>query len=324
MSLSPGTGGAFRTRDPNSTLHECRFTRKRASQPRPVPGATGRRSPSTERDNPPRDCVEQRRRNEESGASVPNVPESLDATVAALEQIVDDCIAADDRRGYFAAMYLAVTRTVRDRCAAGGFEDSLRMERFVSSFAARYLNAHDTWCAGGIAPSAWNLAFATAGRRGPLIVQHLLLGINAHINLDLGISAARTGRDTGDLAALHTDFNAINDVLATLVDRCEDAVGELSPWLRLGDRLADGLDERMASIALVIARRQAWCLAEHLMTLDDPRWLAAVDSADQTTARLGQTFLHPGRWARFVCWLVRLRERSQPSDVTRLLANIVT
>ena len=36
----------------------------------------------------------------------------------------------------------------------------------------------------------WSVAFHAAHRRPPIIFQHLLLGMNAHINLDLGIACA--------------------------------------------------------------------------------------------------------------------------------------
>lgn len=51
----------------------------------------------------------------------------------------------------------------------------------------------------------------------PLILQHLLLGINAHINLDLGIAAAQTSPGD-DLPDLRNDFVEINRVLVRQVD----------------------------------------------------------------------------------------------------------
>ncbi len=77
-------------------------------------------------------------------------PRSLDDTVAALESVVARCAADDDRVGYFAAMYVAVTATVRQRAADGFFGDGRRMELFVARFAGRYLDAHDAWRAGEV------------------------------------------------------------------------------------------------------------------------------------------------------------------------------
>ena len=50
-----------------------------------------------------------------------------------------------------------------------------------------------------------------------------MIGMNAHINLDLGIAAATVAPTPAELEALHADFNRINDVLARLVRIVEDA-----------------------------------------------------------------------------------------------------
>ena len=156
-------------------------------------------------------------------------PETFAATIAALTAVMDECAERDDRAGYFAAMYLAVTRTVQARAAAGAFEDPARMERFASRFAGRYLDAYDGWRAGEPISGSWEVAFRTARRWWPIALQHLLLGMNAHINLDLGVTAA-TFAGQGRLAEVRNDFDAINRVLSDLVDACQGAVGAISPW----------------------------------------------------------------------------------------------
>ena len=119
---------------------------------------------------------------------------TFDDTIGTLEAIVDRCAAAGDRAGYFAAMYLAVTNTMRERAAEGTFQDPARMERFITGFAGRYLDAVAAWQAGAPCTASWRVAFEASRRRRPIILQHLLLGMNAHINLDLGVAAVRRGR----------------------------------------------------------------------------------------------------------------------------------
>ena len=248
--------------------------------------------------------------------------DDLDATITALEGIVDECALRDERCGYFAAMYLAVTRAVRFRHGGGGFADGEGMEQFVTAFADRYLDAYQCWRRGRCNVESWSLAFDAAQRRPPIILQHLLLGMNAHINFDLAATAAALGRASGGIEPLERDFMAINDVLVSLVGACEDVICEVSPWMKMGDRLASDLDERMVSVALVIARQQAWELAQRLVLLDDDALRAALDHADRTTTGIGRAMLDPGRWARCVRWVVRLRERAKPSEVIRLLSQV--
>lgn len=244
----------------------------------------------------------------------------LSETEAALRAIVDRSIERNDRAGYFAAMYLSVTRTVRARAAAGRFADPARMERFVASFADRFIAADTAWQAGTPVTASWRMAFEAAGRWRPIVLQHLLLGINAHINLDLGVTAADLGH--GGLDALRVDFDAVNDVLAELVDACQGALDTVSPWLDLADRLGGNTDEVLINFSLRRARREAWASAVRLAPLGGAELEAAVESLDRRTAGIGRLVAHPGVWPSTVLFLVRIRERADPAEVIRLLAAV--
>ena len=96
----------------------------------------------------------------------------------------------------------------------GYFEDAERMEKLDVIFANRYLNAYSTFTKGSIS-NCWQTAFDAAKNDKLTVFQHLLLGINAHINLDLGIAAAHTcNRSTID--AMQEDFTKINILIASL------------------------------------------------------------------------------------------------------------
>lgn len=66
------------------------------------------------------------------------------------------------------------------------------MEIFDSLFAQRFFDAFDSYHGGEPVTKSWVVAFDASGANEYLVMQHMLLGINAHINLDLGISAAET------------------------------------------------------------------------------------------------------------------------------------
>ena len=138
----------------------------------------------------------------------------------------------------------------RPRAAAGAFEDAERMEHFVAAFAGRYLRSLEAWAARRHRRSDRGGWRSRPPRRWrPVILQHLLLGMNAHINLDLGVTAAEHAVD-GALDAVRADFDAVNDVLAALVDECQGALGDVSPWLGLADRIGGGGDETMIRFSL--------------------------------------------------------------------------
>src|SRR5215204_3515564 len=134
-------------------------------------------------------------------------PENIAEVVARLEGIIDDALRARHRIGYFAALYERVTTNVRRALVAGNvFQDNPRMERLDVVFADRFLAAWDQHASGGTPSQCWQAAFALLDDPGPLVVQHLLVGMNAHINLDLGIAAATVAPSPEALESLWPDF----------------------------------------------------------------------------------------------------------------------
>jgi Family of unknown function (DUF5995) len=257
----------------------------------------------------------------DDGATDPTTVVDFDGTIAALEAIVARSRADDDRGGYFPAMYLAVTRTVRERSAGGLFADGPAMERFVAAFARRYLDAYGAFQKGEPCPRSWHIALSSARSWRPIILQHLLLGINAHINLDLGVTAADVG-GAGPLHAVRADFDAVNDVLGSLVDGCQRALDQVSPWLDLADRIGGRHDEALVRFSLAAARRQAWSVAERLHPLHGAERRAAIDVVDTEAAGIARRVRHPGVAASALLLAVRLRERAAPSRVIALLAAV--
>jgi hypothetical protein len=65
------------------------------------------------------------------------------------------------------------------------------MEKFDVIFANRYLDALNSWKNKGSLTGSWRVALVLL-KIFLLLIQHLLRGINAHINLDLGIAAVET------------------------------------------------------------------------------------------------------------------------------------
>ena len=95
-------------------------------------------------------------------------------------------------------------------------------------------------------------------------MQHLLVGMNAHINLDLGIAAATVAPTPAELQALWPDFKTINQVLSRLVKVVEDELGEISPRLQRIEDFAPALEDRLFDFGIDVARDFAWALAQEL------------------------------------------------------------
>ncbi len=246
---------------------------------------------------------------------VPATPHTIDDVLRELDRIVAWSLEAESRFGYFATLYRKVTRKVKQGIEEGFFDDGPRMERLDVVFAARYLDAFGQLGRGERPTAAWQLAFDAAGRWRPLILQQLLVGINAHINLDLGIAAARVAPG-GALPALKTDFDRINAILFSLVAEVEKAVGEVSPWIAFLERIGGKAGDALVRFSLRLARDGAWELAQRLAPLAPAEWDPHVARRDAKTVKVGREVLSPGPFLRWGLLVIRLRESN---DVCRVI-----
>jgi Family of unknown function (DUF5995) len=237
------------------------------------------------------------------------LPQTIDGVIAALETIVKESIERRSRLGYFAALYNRVTETVRQGIAAGTFDDGPRMERLDVTFACRYLAAYNQYRTGELPSRSWLKAFRAAESGEHIVLQQLLVGMNAHINLDLGVAAARTSPGA-ELAGLRDDFDRINDILASLTPTVEEELDEESSVFRELTTIAPKLELKLVGFAMDEARHVAWSLATELAPLPIDEQLPAMARRDDETLLLGDAILCDNL-------LVRDIRRSESTDVAR-------
>jgi Family of unknown function (DUF5995) len=238
--------------------------------------------------------------------------ETIADVLAALDAIIAEAMDEGSRVGYFAAIYRKVTAKIAEGIATGFFDDGERMARLDVVFADRYLQAFYAFCAGGSTTRSWARAFEATASARPLILQHLLVGINAHINLDLGIAAAEIA--PGDaLPDLRRDFDRINEVIASLMGEVARDLAVVSPWLGLLDRLGGRHDDEIIRFSIESARSAAWRFAVELAPLAREDWGGPIGARDTSVARLGGVVLNPG-WLTLGLLLIRAREST---DVRR-------
>lgn len=234
----------------------------------------------------------------------------LDRTIEELRAVALD---ADDASGYLPAMYARVTARVERAAAAGQFGDADGMRRFAQAFASLYLVPRS----GAAAPPAcWRAAWDVAGDARLLIVQHLLLGINAHVNHDLPLVVVSLADEHGDLLGLGDDFDAVNTVLADTLPEVVRDLGAVSRWVNVA--AARGGD-RVFHFSLQAARAQAWQAAERLHTLDAPGRREMTAELDRLVCVLAYLVTRPAKPFGWLVWLARRLEADDPRAVTRRL-----
>ncbi len=217
---------------------------------------------------------------------------SIDEVVHILDGIIADCRARSDPLGYFPALYRAVTLRVKEGIATGSFDDGPRMGTFDTAFANRYFAAYDAFRP-GVAPSqCWKVAFDGTLSGRLIILQDLLVGINAHINLDLGIIAAEMFAGPS-LPAFHADFDKINAILGALLPQVEATVGRYSPLLHVLAAIGGKSATETLDFSMLAARDDAWLHATLLAALPPPAREFAEQALDDKAAFLGRVVAQP-------------------------------
>lgn len=220
---------------------------------------------------------------------------SIDQVIDTIQGIVDWSIANESRLGYFAALYKRITIAIRKGIADHLFDDGPRMERFDVIFASRYfaaLNGYFHPAQFPVLSDCWRVAFNGALLPGPILVQHMLAGVNAHIDLDLGIAAEEIAPGPL-LPTLHHDFNTVNAVLASQVSTVVGEINSLSPVLADIYDVLMKYELDLIADALVVVRDSAWHFASVLASQPgfvDP---AIIKLHDHKVAGLGKLILDP-------------------------------
>ena len=254
--------------------------------------------------------------------SLTAAPVTIDEVIRELTWIVDWAKAENSRLGYFPALYRNVTIRVKEGIANGLFEDGRRMERLDVVFASRYLDAFRDWRGGKPVSQSWKLAFEAASYWFPAILHHLLMGINAHINLDLGIATGQVAPGP-QLLAIRNDFFKISELLSQMTLGVKHAMGQVSPWIGLVDRIGVKSPEVVANFNIKIARDLAWLAVEQFAALPADGYPAATAELDTKTALFGEFLLRPGLLARTGLLAIRVRETAAPSAVIGVLSQRV-
>lgn len=234
---------------------------------------------------------------------------SISEVIEQLNEIVIRSAAGSDRAGYFAALYKRVTMAVAEKIRQGYFDDNARMEKLDVIFANRYLDAYQNYKEGNPCSSCWCLAFDAAKSWKPMVIHHLLTGMNAHISLDLGIAAA-TVSPGNDINNIQNDFYKINTVLAELVDDVKAQLFDMWPLSKLLLRFNTAkLENAMAGFSMTIARDAAWQVALEYAPLNiAPNQQLFISARDKVVTAFGQSLLHPKPWVNTVTAVLRIFE----------------
>jgi hypothetical protein len=225
---------------------------------------------------------------------------SIDDVIGRLHEIVARSTGERDQLGVFAALYQRVTVRVKEGIGSGRFDDPARMERLDVVFANRYFEAIELFRR-GLKPSlCWLVSFEAAKGSLSSKVRHMLAGMNAHINLDLGVATAQTCSQD-QLPSLKRDFFEINRILSEVFIQVRGEIDQCWSWITLVDQVDPKIDDAVVRLCLGRARARAWRVAEQLASLGPDEWEPEINRLDRKAAIVGGLICNP------FAWLSRLR-----------------
>lgn len=246
---------------------------------------------------------------------------TIDEVITKLDAVLEDSLRDESTLGYFPALYRRVTVSVKDAIARGDFENSERMEELDVVFANRYLDAFSGFQEKSPITDSWKIAFEQSTNNSLTTLQHLLLGMNAHISLDLGIAAAAVS-SSEDPLSLKNDFFTINRILESLIDDTQARLTRIFGPLGLTDKLLGSIDESLSIFSISYARDKAWSQTLELMLSNPTDRERLIEQRDLSVANFANCLIKPSKlWIRLILTFVRLLERGDIPERIRILKN---
>jgi hypothetical protein len=216
---------------------------------------------------------------------------TIDEVLTELDRIIESTVAENNFLGIFAYVYRRTTAQVKQAISEEQFEDNARMELMDVAFANLYLTAYYQFANIQGCSAAWTVAFSAKNEK-ITILQHLILGMNAHINMDLGIAAA-TFAPGLSMPSLKNDFMKVNQILNGLTNEMQDRVTKVSRLMFIIDWMGKNTDEKIVNFSMVKAREHAWNLACVFAASNENGRKAVVEATDQTISALGRMIKSP-------------------------------
>ncbi|WP_175620677.1 DUF5995 family protein [Chryseobacterium schmidteae] len=217
---------------------------------------------------------------------------TIEEVLKKLDEIILWSKANKSTVGYFACTYRIMTAQVLKGIQQKKFEDNPRMTLLDIAFASRYLEAWESYSKGKKCTNSWYLAFEATKNKDLLILQHIFLGMNAHINLDLGVSAASI-MPYRKINPLKKDFENINSVIASINQNVQDSLNKICYPVNLIDKLSNGKDNVILDFAISKARDTSWATA--VISSNTPNFLkeSVTNIVDYAAAKVASQVLNP-------------------------------
>lgn len=224
-------------------------------------------------------------------------PETENKIIEQMSTLSAKWEAAGDQRAVFLSCYGMMTYNVLKAIRQGKFHDSEWAGRLLQRFAEYYFNALEAYeCEPASSPLVWRTVFDYAKFKEIWPLQHLLFGVNAHINFDLVLSLVdvlqpeweKLSQEQRDKR--YADHCRVNLIIGQTIDAVQDQVLEPTmPALEWVDNLFGRADEWLISRLIAGWRERVWQDAVILLGIHDAAHRSEfIERVEKETLRLTQ------------------------------------
>jgi hypothetical protein len=247
-----------------------------------------------------------------------SLPKTIDEVLLRLDEIIHESIQDKTYLCLFAFVYRETTAEVKKAIENGRFDDPDRMEKMDVIFANLYIHAYENYKNKLEVSKCWDHTF-DAQKQRLAVMQHVMLGMNAHINHDLSVAAAQVAQGE-QIIGLKNDFMIINDILSELTDRIQDSLGRISMPMKIMDFVGWRYDEKIINFSIRKARDFAWLNAMELALLKNDLLEARKKQIDLRVMEFSRMIMHPpGKAVRLALKLISVFETKDPNKIMEKL-----
>ncbi len=232
---------------------------------------------------------------------------NTDEIIAALGRVISEAEKSNNTSGYFATVYRKVTLRIKEEIVSGQFENSSRIEKINVFIARNYFEAHSNFINKKPVALSWRKAFRLSKNSQPIVLQHLLMGINAQMNLDLGVAIAEVANGKS-LDELEADFNHIYEIFATVLREVQDNISSDWPTLKRLLKFTGAIDNYWFDHIIADGRDETWRFANHYATISKANKSRVFSFRDQEVSAKTEVILHPKLIDRFIFRLIHITE----------------
>ncbi len=223
-------------------------------------------------------------------------------------EILTYCIEKNSPLGYFAALYTSVARNIEAAVNNKTFDDNERLARMDVNFVNIYIRAMNCAFTNQPAEPHWQVAIDAAAKSKILVIEHLFICMNNHINIDLGNAVYETVKPS-EILDFKNDFIKVNNILFSLLDDVQKNVSNIFFPLKWYLRFGQKFDVEIISLVMGHIRNDAFAFSCILALCNEAQRANENKFQMRDVIDTNNDIInHKQWWLNALLWLIRIFE----------------